>query len=64
METTPATAVTIEALRAQCETGKLDRMAGQAIQTKSQFKELHQALTYSEFEDLYRAYCAGYRGNR
>ena len=33
----------------------------EAIQTKSQFKELHQALTYSEFEDLYRAYCAGYR---
>lgn len=63
METT-ATAVTVEAMRAQAETGKLDRMAGQAIQTKSQFKEAHQSLTYSEFEDLYRAYCAGYRGNK
>jgi hypothetical protein len=63
METTPA-AVTIESLQAQCDNGKLDRMAGQAIQTKSQFKELHQTLTYSEFEDLYRAYCAGYRGHK
>lgn len=62
METTAT--VTVDTLRAQAENGTLDRMAGQAIQTKAQFKEANQSLTYSEMEDLYRAYCAGYRGHK
>lgn len=42
--------------------GQLDRMAGQAIQTKEQYKEANSGLAGEDFEDMYRAYRAGYRG--
>lgn len=61
METT---AITADSYRKQAENGTLDRMAGQAIQTKAQFKEANQTLGFTDMEDLYRAYCAGYRGHK
>lgn len=61
METTATTA---ETYRKHAENGTLDRMAGQAIQTKAQYKEANQGLSYTDFEDCYRAYRAGFRGTK
>lgn len=50
--------------RKHAENGTLDRLAGQAIQTKAQYKEANQDLSYIDFEDCYRAYRAGFRGTK
>lgn len=42
------------------ENGQWDRMAGQCIQTKAQFKEDHPGVGPVDLEDLYRAYRNGF----
>lgn len=54
-------ATVAKTLRGHCDNGKLDRMAGSAIQTKAQYKEANPGLSVEDFEDIYRAYRAGYR---